>query len=224
MDLNLLNLNNVVRSWGRGVVFRGPIWTPGLGDPLVLTHLGDTEGDIAVQTNAQVEGLTTPELTGAAMHEADYVGENPTVEIPLYLADPTLRALVSPAGSRSGGRSRRSAVAEHTLAIFPEQLFLAPNVAGEMQAYQLEFTAGEWLINGEAIDAAQEQLLGFSVWLWRGFFSRPPITFKGGAGDERKTIETVTFQVMHHPDMPEGHHLYTIGDPAAADIDVEGGS
>ena len=223
MDLDLLNLADVVRTIGRGVVFRAPRWNPGIGEELVLTHLGDTEGDISIATNAEVAGLTTPELSGGAMHEADFVGENPTIEAPIFLADPTLLALVSPSGVASGGRSRRSAPEEHTLVIFPEQLFLE-TVAGIVHRRTVAFSGGAWTFNGAALSAARQTLLDMSFWAWRGFFNRPPQRFLGGAGDAKKQIETVSFQVMHHPDMPEGHHLYTIGDPVAADIDLEGGS
>src|SRR5688572_5312432 len=104
---NLLALPDVVRSWGRGVVHYAPRWSPGDG-PLALTHLGDTEGDIVINTNPETAGLTTPELTGPAVHEFDYTGENPVVEIPLYLTDPALLAVCTPSGASSAGRSRRS--------------------------------------------------------------------------------------------------------------------
>jgi hypothetical protein len=67
-------------------------------------------------------------------------------------------------------------------------------------------------------------MLGNTFWAWRGAFTRPSKTFHGGAGDARKNIETVTFTVMQHPDMPEGHKLYTIGNPYTASINIEGGS
>lgn len=228
---NLLDLAAVVRSWGRGVVFHAvdgsgaPVrWSPGDG-PLLLAHLGDTEGDINIATNAETAGLTTPELTGPAVHEFDYTGENPVVEIPLYLTDPDLLALCSPSGSGQAGRSRRSAPAEHTLVIFPEPLFLITDPStGIVTSGTLDLTSGVWSLNGTQLDAAQLALLDASFWLWRGVFNRPPRRFLGGAGDARKNIETVSFQGMHHPDMPEGMHLYTTGDPVGLGIDVEFGS
>lgn len=216
-NFELKTLAEVLRSYGRGVVFRAERWDPETGDPLALVHLGDTEGDIVFNPQAEVTGLTLPELTGPAIHEADSTGENPTLELPLFLADPALYPIVSPNGSAHGGRSNRVAAAEHTLAIFPEALF------GESRE-ALVCTNGAWTLGGVALTSAQLALLDAALWLWRGFFSRPPRSFKGGAGDARKNIETVTFQVMHHDSMPEGHKLYTTGDPADSGIDLEGGS
>lgn len=219
---SLLDLASVVRSWGRGVVFRAPRWDP--GTVLTMTHLGDTEGDLVINTNPEMAALTTPELTGPAAHEMDYVGEAPTIEIPLYLTSPTLLALVSPTGLASGGRSRRSAPAEHTLAIFPEALFLKADGSGVVQDYDLTVAAGVWKLNNVALTAEQLTLLGASFWAWRCVFTTPPRRFLGGAGDARKNIETVTATVLHHPDVDEGHHLYTTGNPITAGMDIEGGS
>lgn len=221
---NLLDLSTVLRSLGRGVVFRAPRWTPGSSGPLTLTHLGDTEGDIAIATNPEMAALTTPELTGPAPIEMDYTGEAPVITFPMYLTDPALIALVSPTGQASAGRSRRSAPVEHTLVILPEALFLKADGSGIVSDYTLATSAGNWTLDGVALDAAQLALLAGSFWAWRGVFTTPPRSYRGGAGDARKNIEEVTFTLLHHPTMPEGHHLYTVGDPDEAGIDLDGGS
>lgn len=222
-NYNLLDLSTLLRSFGRGVVFYAPVWDRGL--PLALTHLGDTEGDIVINTNPETAGLTLPELTGPAMHEVDYTGENPTVEIPMFLADPAMHAIISPSGSAHAGRSRRGKVVEYTLAVFPEDLFLVTDGEGITTRKQLKFDGVDgWTLDGDALTAEQQTLLDASIWIWRGFFNRPPRKFHGGAGDAKKNIETVSFQAMHHPDMDEGHALYTTGDPADADINIEGDS
>lgn len=119
--MKLLSLENIIRSIGRGVVLYAPRWDPltggrlvqsGAGDAHALKHLGDTEGDIALALNEDVQALTLPEITGTAEHEADYLGENPVLTVPLFLADPTLRIPVSPIGSAHGGSERRRPVAE----------------------------------------------------------------------------------------------------------------
>lgn len=231
MNFDLLNLASVVRSLGRGVVMyatsdeAGTIparWDPATA--LYLQHLGDTEGDIEVATNAKMDALTTPELTGDAPHDMDYSGESPEISVPLYMADPALMAIVSPFGLASAGLSRRAQARENTIVIFPEGLFVesAPGVAPA--AGTLAYSAGVWTLGGEPLTAAQTAQLGHTFWGWRGWFTRPPITYHGGAGDARKNIETVTFRVGHHPDMPEGHKLYTIGNPFDFDIDIEGTS
>lgn len=213
--LNLLDLADVLRSYGRGVVFYAPRWDN--ASPLTLAHLGDTEGDIVFNPNAEVSGLTLPELTGPAMHEGTYTGENPTLELPIFLADPALYSVLAPRNSAHAGRSARSAVTEYTIVVLPEALFGAARA-------ELAYTGGAWTLGGVALTSAQEALLDAAVWFWRGYFNRPSRRWLGGAGDAAKNIEQVTFNVMHHPALPEGHKLYTTGDPSASAIDIEGGS
>jgi len=221
-DFTLQDVSGVIASYGRGVVFYADKWDVPAG-PLVMSQLGVTEGDIVVTPNGATAGLTLPELTGPAVHEFDYLGENPTIEIPLYLADPSLIAICSPSGSAHAGRSRRSAVHEYTLAVFPEALFLLNDSEGIPHDFTVAFdNAGVWTFNDVALTAEQQRLLDVSFWLWRAVFNRPTRRFRGGAGDDKKNIETVSVQAMHHPDLPEGHHIYTTGDPFASDIDLNG--
>lgn len=224
-DLTLADVSNIITSYGRGVVFRSPKWIPSVG-ALSLSQLGVTEGDIVVNPNGSTAGLTIPELTGPIPHEMDYLGENPIVEIPLYLADPDLIGLCSPSGSAHAGRSRRGPVAEHTLMVIPEAIFLEVVVGGEpgiVSDFTVSFDgSGVWTFNGQPLDDDRQRLLDNSFWLWRCVFNRPTRRFRGGAGDDKKNIEAVSVQTMHHPDMPEGHHIYTTGDPFAAGIDLNG--
>ena len=232
MDYTLLDLETVLRSYGRGVVFYAHDGVPpAVGDPeawdgtteLQLAHLGDTEGDIVFTPNNTQATLTLPEISGGAVHDAVDLGEAPTLELPLFLADPDLLPIVAPRGISSAGHIRVCDVAERTLVVFPDELF---QVAGEGCTYDtLSYTlATGWQLGGVALTAAQETLLEMALWLWRGYFVRPNSTFKGGHGDEGKNIEPVTFTLMMHPTMPDGHRLYTRGDPAAAGILLEGAS
>lgn len=221
-NLTLAAVAGLITTYGRGIVFRSSKWIPNDG-ALALTQLGITEGDISVNPNAATAKLTIPELTGPAAHETDYLGEDPTGEIPLYLADPSLIAVVSPSGSAHAGRSRRGPVAEHTLLVLPEALFLEAGAGGIVDDFDVSWDeSGNWTFNGDALTAERQRLLDASMWLWRVVFNRPPRRFRGGAGDDKKNIETVSFVTMHHPDMPEGHHLYTTGDPFAQGIDLNG--
>lgn len=221
-NFNLADVSALIASYGRGVVFYAPKWVPADG-PLAMTQLGVTEGDITITPNGATAGLTLPELTGPAVHEMDYLGENPVVEIPLYLADPALIAIVSPSGSAHVGRSRRGPVKEYTLAIFPEALFLTDDAEGIVHEQTVAFDGtGVWKFNNVVLDAERQRLLDASVWLWRVVFNRPTRRFRGGAGDDKKNIETVSTQSMHHPDLPEGHHILTTGDPFDSGIDLNG--
>lgn len=232
MDYTLLDLQTLLRKYGRGVVFYAHDGVPpAVGDParwdgvseLQLAHLGDTEGDINFVANGTVANLTLPEISGGAIYEATYTGENPQAQIPLFLADPDLLPIVSPINQAGAGHVRVRDVSERTLVIFPEELFR--DEAADPSVYDtLAFSGGAWTLGGVALTAAQETLLALSVWLWRGYFERPDRMFLGGHGDEGKNIVTVNFNVMMHPDLPDGQRLYTVGDPAGVNIDIEGGS
>lgn len=217
----LADVSALVATYGRGVVFYAPKWD-GVG-ALSMTQLGVTEGDIVVTPNASTAALTIPELTGPAAHEMDYIGEAPTVDIPLYLADPALIAICSPSGSGHAGRSRRGPVKEWTLAVIPEGIFLEAGGDGIVADHTVAFDgAGVWTFNSIALDADRQRMLDVSFWLWRAVFNRPPRKFRGGDGDAKKNIETVQAVGLHHPGMPEGHHIYTTGDPFASGVDLNG--
>jgi hypothetical protein len=215
MEFTLLDLQNVLRTIGRGVVFYSNQWVSG---DISLTHLGDTEGEIVATPTSTISALTTPELTGDDEIVAFVLGAGMNVTIPLYVADPSVRAILSPTGNASGGTSRRIPVLERTLVIFPEELFF--DEAGSREYETLAYTSGGgWTVGGTALTARQEALLGQAVWLWRGYFMPAPITFRhDNAG---KAVENVTFKAMHDFTKPENHQVYTIGDPADAGIDID---
>lgn len=215
MQYTLLDLTTQVRSIGRGVVFRAPAWD-GVTD-LQLTHLGDTEGDIQVTPNESFVHLELPELTGNAKHESYVEGEDPVLQIPLYVADPAVRSIITPTGNGGGGYSRRRPVTEHTLAIFPEEMFFNP--ATEAYGELAYTTAGGWTVDTVALTAKQIRLLGLAMWFWRGYFARPPIRFRHA--EAGKAVEQVTFQAMINLNLPEGEQLYTLGDPADAGIVID---
>jgi hypothetical protein len=215
MNVSLRNLQDELRAIGRGVVLIAEGgWKP--GEKIVLRHLGDTEGDISVAANESYVHMTLPELTGPAKHASFVEGEDPVITLPLFIADPEIRAVISPTGSASGGHSRRRPVKTHTLVIIPEELFFD----AEADTYgALSFDAGVWKVNNKALTADQQRLLDLSFWAWRGFFNRSAIPYRHS--DAGKTVESVSFQLMVAPAMPDGHQLYTVGDPADADIDID---
>lgn len=225
MELTLLDLQTILRKIGRGVVMYA---VDGEGEPtrwdgssaLTLAHLTDTEGDMTVNPNETVANLTLPEISGDAIYEATYTGEAPVIEIPLFQADPDLLSIISPTGLASAGHVRVRDVSERTVVIFPEALFRKADGSYSTLAYE----AGGWQLDGEAIGAAHQTLLAHSLWFWRSYFSRPSRMFRGGHGNEAKNIVTVSLNAMMHPSMPDGHRLFTTGDPAVAGINILGSS
>jgi len=230
MDYDLLDLEDVLRRIGRGVIFfatetaaaddRTPIrWNR--DGPLYLKHLGDTEGDISFVPNGTVANLTLPEISGDAPLEAVHTGEAPALEFPLFLADPDLLPIISPRGTKHGGFARVCDVTDLTLVVFAETLFRGTNCTFGTLSYT---TATGWQLDGVDLTPAQLTKLAVTLWLWRGYFERPTLSFRGGHGDAGKNIEDVRFVGMMHPLMPDGHRLWTRGDPNSWAIDLEGGS
>lgn len=230
MDYTLLNLEALLRKIGRGSVWYAHDGTgpTDIGDPirwdrdteLQLAQISDTEGDIVFNPNAEIAQLTLPETRGAAIFEATAVGGAPELQVPLFMADADLLALLSETGQASMGHSRVRDIEGFTVVVFPERLFRkADNTYAT-----LSVSGGAFLLDGVALDAAHTSLLGHSLWLWNAIVQRPETTFRGGHGDDGKNIETVTIRPKVHPLMPEGHQLYTRGNPFDFSIDLEGGS
>jgi len=230
MLYNLLDLETVLRKIGRGTVWyahdgTGPL---DIGSPikwdgttaLQLAPISDTEGEIVRNPNADIATLTLPELSGTAVHEATAVGGNPTLSVPLFLADPDLLAILSETGLAGMGHFRVRDVSGVTIVIFPEALFRKDDGTYA----QLSFTGGTWLLDGGALGAARTTLLGHSTWFWNAYIMRPEFSFRGGHGDDAKNIETVEIRGMFHSGMPDGQRIFTIGDPTLVGIDLEGGS
>jgi hypothetical protein len=218
MDLNLLDLTTQLRAIGRPVVFVAGKWDG--ASPLTLTHLGDTEGEVGVEVNEEYSHLTLTELTGAGKHKSYIAGEDPVITIPIFYADPALRAIVSPTGNASGGYQRRRPVTERTLVLFPEELFYD---AGDDAYTAISYNdADGWQMGGEDLTTDQESLLSLSMWFWRGYFTKAGPVFRHEDGG--KAVQTVSFQAMHSDLplslIPDGQRIYTLGDPANAEIDI----
>jgi hypothetical protein len=207
---DLLDLTDQFRAIGRASVFRASgafVYDAG-GTNVTMTHLGDTEGEITLEANEEYSELTLPELTGPAPHAKYVSGEAPVVTMPIYAADPTLRAILSPSGSAHGGYQRRRAVAESMIAIIPEQVFIESNAQAQL-AYPDQVTG--WTVGGNAATQQQLDLLDLSIWFWRGHFTKALPIYKHEDGG--KVVQQVMFHAMHNSSMPDGHHLYTVGRP-----------
>ena len=210
------NLATVSRDLGRGIVFVSDYWDGSA--PYAPSYVSDSLGDMEMTPNDQDNFLTADETTGLAPIKAYQQGEAPVVTIPFYVGDKTILETISPTGSASGGWMMQQPVAEKTAVIFPEQLFRKPdNTRGT-----LTWTGTEWQLSGVALNAAQLALLDQSRWLWRLFFRKPTIGYRHGNGG--RSVFPTEGVLMIDFSKPDGHLLYTVGDPADYGIDLDGES
>jgi hypothetical protein len=216
-EIALADLTSGKYSISKGAVFIAePAWD--FNSDLELEYLGFTEGDVELELNEEFQTLTLDEYTGGLAHEAFVQGEGPVCTIPLFTGDPALRAKLSPTGGASGGYQRQLPVATKTLVVFPERLFLSAD--GQLD-YAIEYDGSAWSLNGQPLTTDQERLLGQSIWIWRGYFSKPNIVYRHN--DAGKSVDPVTFTAMYQPLAPNGHRAYTLGDPVDAGIDISSG-
>lgn len=218
--MQLGDLDTTVFSIGKGAVFYADAWDFDSNLYTSLDFLGFTEGPVSVEMNETFNELTLPEYTGDAPHKRFVQGEAPVATIPLFTADPALRAILSPTGGASGGRRRQQPVKEYTLVVLPEELFLDP-ATDFQEDLVLAANGTSWTLGGVALSAEKDRLLNQAVWLWRGAFTKPPIRYQHEEGG--KSVDEVTFSTMYQVAAPNGHRLYTIGDPYDAGIDVLSG-
>ncbi len=190
------DLAATIRHIGRGAVFYQVGAYAGTTNDLTLVYLGDTEGEIGVEENAEFAALTTPELTGPVPRSKYLEGIAPVITIPLLGGDPALDIVVNPAppasGSGGGGYSRHQAVTEYSLVIFPEEVFIEDNAQAVVQ-YD---TILDWKVGGDAASATQLALLDKSIFFWRGHFEA--ITPRYIHADGGKLINEVVFHAMHN--------------------------
>lgn len=214
-DLDAITPDDAVL--GRAAIFySSTAWD--FDSALSMTFLGFTEGDVVQTENEEYQTLTLPEYTGSAPRKRSVQGSAPIVTIPLFTADPALLAILSPSGTASQGFRRQRPVVERTLVVFPEELFLSADGQTDLT---LDTNGGTWQIGGVALSAAQEALLAKARWYWRGHFTTPDTAFSHS--DVGKRVDETTFVVMFSDAAPNGHGLYTVGDPYDYGIDPETG-
>jgi hypothetical protein len=183
-----------------------------IGDPFTnggMTSLGAVEGTITVNTPQEANNLTAPELTGGTPHQATTTPGEVTVVVPLILGDPALYQKISATGTKSQGFSTPQKVAETSVLIIPRSEVgggLDWDITGTPQWAR---TAGNGVAAATGAGAAPVN----AVWIWRAYPTMSSIPFSYGNGG--KVISEVTFHAMYSAARPEGHKLYTIGDPRA---------
>jgi hypothetical protein len=226
MDYTLSALNEAALELGKGVVLYADKWT-GLVD-LTLSHLGDTEGPVVFEANEQIGNLTLPEVYGPGAVKAWVVGAEPTLTAPLFLATPALRDLINPTGTKTIGLPGRRPVKEYTLAVLPQALWYN-SVTGQNNAKVQYLTATGWRKSAvaagdpdsfQALAGDDLRLLGLSIWIWAGYWSRPAVTYEATVENVVKNIEEATFTAMPNSAVLGGA-MVTLGNPATLGIVID---
>lgn len=196
-------------------------------DELFLRRLCETHGVIEQTPNTAMQNLTAPELTGEAPLKSYAQGEAPVLTVPMFNGNPDLRKVCSETYNASAGYPHQIPVRQHTVVIMPQQLFF--NAAADPAKYDLVLdpNGGAWTMTAPlgspvALTTEQTRLLGLSVWIWKAHWRKAAIQFAHDDGG--RAVGSSDLVMMIDEDMPEGHQLYTVGDPYDAGIDIEGGS
>lgn len=205
---------------GRCAIFRSEVWDGSTNLFDDMTHIGNTEGAVEPEPNAEYSELNLPETSGPAAIKRYLVGEKPSFNLGIF-PNPTNLALFSPTGKGSAGQQRRRKVKEHTLWIVPEELFLAEDDNGNTVEKAVTFAGGVFLKDGNALTAAELELVNISMVLWRADFGRAIPAFRHENGG--KSLKSVPVNVQQDFEKPDGCQLYLmVGEADDFEIDFEG--
>lgn len=207
--MQLVGVNTQKYHIGRMSLFRAPAWDGATNLITALTHVGNTEGEVNIQTNPEFSDLTLPETSGPAILTRYLAGENPSFDLGIF---PSLTglALFTPTARGSAGQQHRRLVREHTLWVVPEQLFAKTDVDGNVtfDAVIAYTTAGGFTKDAIALTTEEQRLADLSLFIWRAHFSRATPIYRHEDGG--KAMQTVTVTVMQDFTKPDGCQLYML--------------
>ena len=202
------SLAEAVRALGRAIVYAGDATSAG-----GLTVIGAIEGEVQAEEMETYNDLVLPELTGETIHERDILQGGARVTVPLIMGKQTTGSGGSDSGAAvyakissdgvgaGGGYSTQQPVVTTTLLMIPEAE--VPASGG------LAFSVGAWTPNTPPVHA---------VWLWRAVPEVSGMSLQHGEGG--KVIREVPFLTLYDQAKPEGHKLWTRGDPNAFSITI----
>lgn len=184
-----------IAAIGHASVYTGNPFTVG-----GLALLGVIEGEVSFTEDWQTNDLTT-EQTGGVVHQRDVTLGNVTITAPVVFSDLAQYAKTHPLGLSGGGHSTPQPVVTTSVVIVPQK---------EQISAPLAYNGTAWT------PAAPEH----TVWMWRATVSRGPLTFArdGGGGGKRMLEVTFTGMWFDGAAVPEGHKVYTIGNPVTAGV------
>lgn len=190
--INTLTLSAALQAIGIAQVFAGDPFTAG-----GMVNLGATEGDVTVDIATEENVLTAPEYTGGVAHQVHIMAGEITGTIPLIMGDPAIWAKIMPTGILGMGWSSQQPVVPTSIGIVPI------DEIGVGMAY-----------NGTAWTGGREPKN--AIWIWRAILQPGPMTYHFGDGG--KSIMPVRLRGMFDAARPEGHKVFTIGNPVTAGI------
>lgn len=173
-----------------------------IGDPFTASGMSalPTEGQINASSPQNLNRLTAPELTGDVAHDAVVTPGQTTITVPVIYTGAAQLASLSAHGSASEGYSSPKSPTYTSLLLVPlkEMSTAAPPT--------LAYDGTTWTPAAPAN----------SIWFWKVVPQRPDLSmaFENGG----KVILPVTFEAFFDADRPEGHKLFTVGDPIAHGI------
>lgn len=224
MQFTLEALNEAALELGKAVLLYANEWN-GSTD-LALQHLGHTEGAVKFDAKESIAGLKLPEEYGEGMVKAYVVGADPVLTAPLFLADPALRAIITPTGDGVIGSGVRQEVKKYTLVALPRALFYDADT--KKNTASIGFTSpGGWTKttsgdpSGRALTEDEERLLGLGIWMFSGYWERPPVTYEATVTDVVKNVEECTFHVIRPSAAALSGIMAIVGLPEDYDIDIQ---
>lgn len=207
-EVKVPSLQAALEAIGNAHVYFGSFFAVNL-----VETLGQKEGRIEVANDQVYNQLTAPEITGPMVHDETLDGENLVLTVPVVVpADGSFWANTSPTGGAGGGYSFPQVPTDTQVAIIPDK-----EVGGGLK---YDSATPEWVrLAGNGIAAANGASAApkNALWLWRARISRGAAAFDRANGG--KMIVPVTIQAKYRQestagnDLPEGHHLYSWGDP-----------
>jgi hypothetical protein len=194
MALNRLTLTDAIVAIGVAQVAVGDPFTTG-----GMEILGATEGDISIDAPFEDNPYTANEYTGGVAHDTTIVAGAITVTVPLLNGQADVYDKIAPNGDGSGGgwSSPISPVTTSVLIIPIKEM----SVAGV-----LSYTSPTW------VPAAPVH----AIWIWKAYPLPGATVFGYDQGGKR--ITSVTFRGMFYGPNPEGHKVWTRGNPVDAGI------
>jgi len=201
MSVSRLTLEDALVAIGVAQVFVGnPFAAAG------MEALGATEGDITTRMPYNSNPLTAPEYTGDVEHDTVITQGAVEIVVPIIHGQVDVYDKISPVGDGSGGGwdSPQSPVTT-TVLIMPLREMAADGTFSRT-------VGGVWT-------PATPQ---HCIWLWRAYPLPDETAF--GFDNGGKRLQSVTFRGMYRGINPNGHKVWTRGDPPLTILSAPAGT